>query len=397
MSGANENEDYFPDGLDDVTAFLRDDEIESNKGQPTEPTRKDAEEEESGKETSSKTRSNPKRLGICTNFTHAAIGEPERKLPCLPPVAAKPRQDWLDELNKDGYAALLFVNAESLSEEPAFESDWWCKNRDILRRRLIKTPLESKACAGILTLKERLPSGSSMSSVMCIVSEFIASDKNCDYCVSTAQLFVPSLGGFSQDFRIDATIETNDEKLYRCFWYLPPIEAIGNDITPPERECIFIGSAGDNTKEFDGVKVLTLAAFYGEAERTFRLHPGDILVMKARFPFAVDLPIGGRAEGARVLSWHVMPKRDKKDVPILMPESETMMSIESIISLNADAMKLYNEEYDAFEISPGEMGDPEKKMLRLRVTPQKYTVDDIMAEVERNDNILYLNDEYFSE
>ncbi len=172
-----------------------------------------------------------------------------------------------------------------------------------------------------------------MKSVMCTVCKLVASGKDIKYCASTPQVFVPSAGVFSQEFRLDLPVSDTNEKVYRKFWYLSPtVEA--DEICPPERECVIIGSAGDNCREYDGVKVVTLEAFYREAERKFRLHPGDILVMNSKYPFAIDLPIGGRAEGARIFSWIVMPKGGEKCARSVMPESEIVPSIESIVGSN---------------------------------------------------------------
>ncbi len=100
---------------------------------------------------------------------------------------------------------------------------------------------------------------------------------------------------------------------FDAFWFFGPGEEDRRSsdfslVTTDDRECMFVGSAGDCTKVFGGHKVVTLKGFFGEADRKFRLHPGDIFVMNAAYPFAVDLPIGGRAKGARALSWLILPK-----------------------------------------------------------------------------------------
>ncbi len=147
---------------------------------------------------------------------------------------------------------------------------------------------------------------------------------------------------------------------------------------------------------FSGQKAVTLAGYYGEADRKFRLHPGDILIMDIKNPFAVDLPIGGRAKGTRLLSWHVFPKNDSVVLPVVMPDSEIVLNIENFVSSNDEARDFYNAENDKFEINPGPIGDPEVHMQRLRVTPSKYEQSDIIDEVEGNESILYVNTEYFN-
>ncbi len=106
-------------------------------------------------------------FGILSNFTHATMGEPDRPVPCLALVANKEISSWLKDLSSRGYAALLFVNMKSLHDQPGFEESWWFQNRTLVNRSLVKTPLESSATAGIFTMKEKLPSGSLLNSVMC--------------------------------------------------------------------------------------------------------------------------------------------------------------------------------------------------------------------------------------
>ncbi len=285
-----------------------------------------------------------------------------------------------------------------MAHEPGFELSWWFKNKTNLRKRLVRTPLESVASAGIFTMPETLPEGSILNYVICTVAELVGSDKNVSYGASTFQLFVPSEGGFSQDFRLDHLPDSAHHGIYRCFWYLgAKLGEMSNDLPyQSARDCIFIGSAGDNIKEFSDQKVITLAGYYGESDRKFRLHPGDILIMDVSNPFAVDLPIGGRVKEARVLSWLVFPRDGDTAFPTVIKESEIVMGIEEIISSNTEARDYYNTEFDTFEVNPGPMGDPEEHMQRLRVTPSKYDPKDIMEEVESNPLIFYVDTEYFS-
>ncbi len=69
--------------------------------------------------------------------------------------------------------------------------------------------------------------------------------------------------------------------------------------------------------------------------------------------------------------------------PKVIPESETIMSIEEIISSNSEAREFYSSEFDTFEVNPGPMGDPEGSMERLRVTPGKHSLQDVIGEVEK--------------
>ncbi len=60
-------------------------------------------------------------LGTLFKFTQAAVNKADKPLPCLPIVAKKPRLAWLEELDKNGYEALLSVNMETLSSQAGYE------------------------------------------------------------------------------------------------------------------------------------------------------------------------------------------------------------------------------------------------------------------------------------
>ncbi len=72
------------------------------------------------------------------------------------------------------------------------------------------------------------------------------------------------------------------------------------------------------------------------------------------------------------------------------------MSIDNVLSDNQDAQEHRNQEFEHFEVHPGPPGDPEGHMQRLRVTPQKYGRKAVMKEVESNESIVYLDNEYFN-
>ncbi len=164
-----------------------------------------------------------------------------------------------------------------------------------MKRTLVKTPLENSPAAGIFTLKKALPTGCTVNAVICTVAELVGGFKGKSYCASTVQLFTPSQGGFSQQFLYDSPEKPSTLPRFRCFWYLGPeseesIDCTKSTLGAQLRQGMFIGSAGDHVKIFGDTKVVTLAGYYGEASRKFHLHPGDILIMDKKNPYAIDLP-----------------------------------------------------------------------------------------------------------
>ncbi len=369
----SDGSDFFPRDTDLWDPFGHSKEKESTEdGKLKSQEEACAQEQEKGAgDSKPSTSSKSRAFGRLGNLTLAAIGDHKTPLPSLPIVASKPRKQWIAHLDESGYEGLLFADTVSLQDQPGFELSWWFDNKDDVRRRLILTPLENSAAAGILTLRKSLPSDSLLNAVICTVAELVASGKDSKYASSTPQLFMPSQGGFSQDFRFDEYDTGTGVTRYRCFWYFGPEDMSESTPGGIGRDCVFIGSAGDNRKVFGADTVLTLAAYYGEADRKFRLHAGDILVIDNRFPFSVDLPIGGRAKGARILSWQLFPMADGCTLPKIMPESEIVLNIEDVVATNTEACDFYTSEFESFEVNPGAIGDPEGFMQRLRVTPRK--------------------------
>lgn len=56
------------------------------------------------------------------NLTQSAVGYPERNLLFLPIVASKERTAWLQNLQRDGFACLLYVDMLSSREQAGFSS-----------------------------------------------------------------------------------------------------------------------------------------------------------------------------------------------------------------------------------------------------------------------------------
>ncbi len=325
------------------------------------------------------------------DYTHRASGDKDRPLNCSPLVAAEDRLEWLKDLDNEGYAGLLYADLTSLHDQAGYELFWWFRNRNIIDRLLVKTPLEETAAAGIMVAKTALPDISLLESVMGTIAEIIGSNKSAKFIVTTPQLFLPSTGGFSQYFRHEETHSEPEVGNFRCFRYFCPTDSVkkgghSHSISSPDRQGIFIGSAVNTTKVFGTDRVVTLKILFGEADRKFRLHRGDVLVMKSSYPFAVDLLVGGRAEGCRVLSWLILREKDNDKFPVVMPMSEGLMSIDSITSTDEVALNYRNQEFDRLEINPGAAGDPNGRIQRLRVTPRVYEVSEILQEVEDNDN-----------
>lgn len=250
-----------------------------------------------------------------------AAGYDEAELTMNAIVVSKSRQKWLNSLECEGYEGQLYVRMHELEKEPGFPLSWWKDNEQSVDRVLVQTPIEAHATAGIFTLKKGLPSSSALTSAMSTIAELLTSTKKFAYSVSTPQLFLPSNGGFSQEYFADKS----EDASCRCFWFFGPRQSRPEEDSTTEREHMFIASGGNNVQTFGKDKVLTMAGYFGKGNRKFRLHCGDILIMSTKFPFALDLPIGGRACGSRIFSWLLYPKKEEMIIPVVakVPENIT--------------------------------------------------------------------------
>ncbi len=150
---------------------------------------------------------------------------------------------------------------------------------------------------------------------------------------------------------------------------------------------------------FGNRTVLTMEAYFGESRRKFVLYSGDIIVMRSRFPFAVDLPIGDRGLGSRVLSWQVAPKADSSALPgiqAVQNKLSILENIEDIVACNKEAMEHYTKEMEEFSRDSGSVEDAEARMQRLRVTPRRYNEAEVYDHAKCNSSILPLDKNYFS-
>ncbi len=105
-------------------------------------------------------------------------------------------------------------------------------------------------------------------------------------------------------------------------------------------------------KSFAGKQLRTLEGYYGEADRKFRLHHGDILLMSSKFAFAVDPHIGGRSQGSRILSWVVMPQKNDSSLPASIEESKSVVRIDEVTEKSSKAKAYYENESKKFAKDP---------------------------------------------
>ncbi len=142
-----------------------------------------------------------------------------------------------------------------------------------------------------------------------------------------------------------------------------------------------------------------MEAYFGESKRKFILYSGDILVMRSRFPFAIDLPIGDRGLGSRVLSWKVAPKADSSALPgvqAVQNKLPILENIEDVVACNKEAMEYYMKAMEEVSRDSGPVEDAETGMQRLRVTPGRYHEANIYDHAKCNSSILPLDKNYFS-
>lgn len=97
------------------------------------------------------------------------------------------------------------------------------------------------------------------------------------------------------------------------------------------------------------VPVISMEGIYEESKNKYRMFPGDILVCATTHSFVVELPIAGRMEDSRMMTWVVRPKTPSMKFPIKAATFKKIPLIEDIIGSNVEAMVLYKREVENIE------------------------------------------------
>ena len=247
------------------------------------------------------------------------------------------RGERVHPLREQGFLGLVFPEGKTLfqmSQEndeertlPSFYagvySKWWVPmvESGLCTSNIVKSHDDSNQHGRYLVCHDYFPVEAILSSVMCLVTKYLAVSLDIDLVAGTPQYLLSSTNGFSSRYWTDIPGCS-----YRIFLYLgreyDPSPEAGYETSSEELDCAFVLhgrnatiSVVDGDKEY---QVVTLLGLYREGEHKFALFPGDILVLEGGIPWCVELPYAIWSPCSRMVSWSVY-NRSVSDIELQFP------------------------------------------------------------------------------